>query len=120
MTEPFQMKVEKPWGYELILTPPESKVVGKILHVNAGCRLSLQYHDQKEETIALLSGEGVLLLENKKISMETRKGYLIKPFQKHRLIAKTECEFMEASTEEKGKTVRLEDDYSRPDEILNH
>jgi mannose-6-phosphate isomerase-like protein (cupin superfamily) len=31
--------------------------VGKILHINAGESLSLQYHEQKDETIFVLSGE---------------------------------------------------------------
>jgi hypothetical protein len=47
--------VPKPWGYELrwAKTP---RYVGKILHINAGHALSLQYHNIKEETILLYSG----------------------------------------------------------------
>lgn len=116
--KPYQLKVEKPWGYELILTPPESPVTGKILHLNAGCRFSLQYHDKKEETLTLISGEALLILEDEKgqlqeIEMEQRKGYFIKPFQKHRAKGITDCDILEASTREKGKTVRIEDDYKR-------
>jgi len=48
--------------------------------------------------------------------MEKLKGYLIKPFEKHRVKALTACDIMEASTPEKGLTVRLEDDYNRPNE----
>ena len=44
-------RVEKPWGYELIWAHTE-KYVGKVLHVNEGHKLSLQYHNQKDETVA--------------------------------------------------------------------
>ena len=49
-------RVEKPWGYELIWAHT-SEYVGKILHVDAGHTLSLQYHEVKDETIFLFSGE---------------------------------------------------------------
>ena len=48
-------RVEKPWGYELIWAET-AEYVGKILHLNAGAALSLQYHEVKDETIHLLSG----------------------------------------------------------------
>jgi mannose-6-phosphate isomerase len=49
-------RVEKPWGYELIWARTD-RYVGKILHVKAGHVLSLQYHNRKDETMHLLSGE---------------------------------------------------------------
>lgn len=115
---PYQLKIEKPWGYELILTPDESPVTGKILHLNSGHRLSLQYHDKKQETLTLLSGEALLILEDKngnlrEIKMEPKKGYFIKPFQKHRAKGITDCDILEASTKEEGNTIRFEDDYAR-------
>ena len=42
MMTPYSQKIEKPWGYELIFTPPESLVVGKILHLKEGLRFSYQ------------------------------------------------------------------------------
>lgn len=119
--KPFQLKVEKPWGFEVILAPDEAPVIGKIIHVNENCRLSLQYHEKKEELLSLLNGRAVLIIENEKgetieVEMEQRKGYLIKPFQKHRLKGITDCEILESSLPEKGKTVRVEDDYKRSDE----
>ncbi len=118
LTTPFVSRIEKPWGYELILTPEESKVTGKILHLNAGCRFSLQYHDEKEETLILISGEAEIILENEDkvlqtIKMEPRKGYFIKPFQRHRVKGISDCDILEVSTPEKGNTVRIEDDYQR-------
>ena len=39
--------VPKPWGYELIWAHTD-RYVGKILHINKGESLSLQYHEMKE------------------------------------------------------------------------
>mgnify|MGYP001565502244 CR=1 FL=1 len=117
-TIPFQIRVEKPWGWELILPPFSSPVTGKILHLNSGHRFSLQYHDKKEETLTLVSGQAQLILENETgqfttIEMESQKGYLIKPLQKHRAKGITDCDILEVSTPEVGNTYRLEDDYNR-------
>jgi quercetin dioxygenase-like cupin family protein len=116
--EPHGQRVEKPWGYELIFTPPGKPYTGKLLHVNAGCRLSLQYHDEKLETIMLLHGRGILLCDNadgalEEIVMEPGRGYSNVPGQRHRLIAIEDCDFVEASTAETGVTYRLEDDSGR-------
>jgi len=115
---PYFRKILKPWGYEIILTPPESPVTGKILHLADGKRLSLQYHDKKVETLTLIFGKAYIILENdkgemEKIEMEVRKGYFIRPFQKHRCQGAKDCLILETSTKEEGETVRLEDDYGR-------
>ncbi|MCD6225874.1 cupin [bacterium] len=115
---PYSIKVKKPWGWELIFSPPQAPVTGKILHLNKGCRFSLQYHDQKEEVLMLVKGKAKIILEDNKgklveQEMVLRKGYWIKPFQKHRCWALTDCEIVEVSTPEKGNTVRVEDDYHR-------
>ena len=80
-TIPFQKRVEKPWGFEIIYTKEDSPANGKILHVNAGKRLSLQYHDQKIETLCLIKGQAKITISNEKgdvveIPMELFKGYL--------------------------------------------
>lgn len=116
--EPHYQKINKPWGYEIILTPSDSPVTGKILHLDDGKRFSLQYHDKKRETLTLISGKGLIILEDEKgdlkeIEMEPFKGYFIRPFQKHRCKGITNCDIFEASTKEEGNTVRLEDDYGR-------
>jgi mannose-6-phosphate isomerase len=48
--------VPKPWGHETIWAKTD-RYVGKILHIKAGHALSVQYHNQKDETVYLLSGE---------------------------------------------------------------
>lgn len=118
---PFVLRVEKPWGHELIFTPPEKPYCGKLLHIRAGQRISLQFHDLKQETIVLLRGRGMLLSENaigvmEEIAMEPGMGYSTVPGQRHRLIALEDCDFFEASTPERGATYRLEDDSGRDHE----
>jgi mannose-6-phosphate isomerase len=109
-------RVEKPWGYELIWAHTD-RYVGKVLHVNAGHRLSLQYHRQKDETIHLWSGRLTLVVDEGK-GLEERElapgeGYHIRPGTKHRMIALTDCDILEASTPELDDVVRLEDVYGR-------
>ncbi len=112
-------RVEKPWGYELIWAHTE-RYVGKLLHVKQGHKLSLQYHNQKDETIHLQRGKLLFVVDEGKglIEREMSPGesYHIKPLTKHRMVAITDCDIVEVSTPEIGTTHRLEDDYRRPDE----
>jgi mannose-6-phosphate isomerase len=119
--QPFIKRVEKPWGYELIFTPDDLPYTGKIMHVDAGKRQSLQVHDKKQETYFLATGRGGVIIENSKgdleeIEFEKGKGYTTMVGQKHRIFAITDCDVWEVSTPEEGTTYRLEDDYNRPDE----
>lgn len=119
--EPHIKRVEKPWGYELHWTPDTLPYMGKILHINAGARLSLQVHDQKQESWTLMSGEAKVVWENNKgelieTVLQPGVGYTSLIGQKHRLCGITDCDVIEVSTPEIGTTFRLEDDYKRPDE----
>lgn len=121
MTNSYVKKVLKPWGYEIHFVPEGLAYMGKILHINADARISLQVHDKKQESWYLLNGKAKVLWENEKGEMvetelETGKGYTTQVGQKHRLIGITDCDIVEASTQETGTTFRLEDDYNRPDE----
>jgi len=118
--DPHAEKLEKPWGWE-IHWAKESGYVGKFLHINKGKRSSLQYHDQKTETQILLSGKVTYWLDNNQgeltpIDMEIGKGYIVVPFQRHRMEALEDSEIVEVSTPESGTTFRLEDDYHRDNE----
>ena len=117
---PTAKRIEKPWGWELIWAEGHA-YTGKLLHINAGKRISLQYHDEKIETQCLVSGRALLVAEDadgimREIVMEPGKGYTIVPFQLHRLVAIEDSEVYEVSTVESGTTVRVDDDYKRPDE----
>jgi mannose-6-phosphate isomerase len=121
VTEPYVKRVEKPWGYELHWVREGAPYMGKIMHVNKGGMLSLQMHDQKEESYFMMSGRAMLIWEDNQGKMiETEllpgQGYATSVGQKHRIAGITDCDVIEASTPEKGTTWRLEDLYSRPDE----
>lgn len=116
--EPYYKRVEKPWGFEILFTQTNLPFIGKIAFTKAGHRWSFQYHDEKEENLCLIIGEAEIWIEDrdgktKKIRIESLRGYHIKPFQKHRFCAITDCWTVESSTPEIGETVRLEDDYKR-------
>lgn len=121
--KPYERRVEKPWGFEVIWTEPHLPYVGKIIHINQGARLSLQAHDAKTETWLLRSGRVLVTLENEQgalteFEMQPGVGYTCTAGRKHRLAGITECEIVEVSTPEVGVTFRLEDDYGRLDETL--
>lgn len=116
--DPYVKRVEKPWGYELHWVKEDAPYIGKVLHINAGARLSLQVHDEKQESWFITNGRGAVIWENNKGEMiETELkpgvGYSTKIGQKHRLKGITDCDILEVSTPEKGTTWRLEDDFSR-------
>jgi len=109
-------RVEKPWGYELIWALTD-RYVGKILHIESGHVLSLQYHNRKDETIHVLSGdiifrvkEGDALVERR---MRAGESYHIAPLTVHQMEAVTAADLLEASTPEIDDVVRLQDRYGR-------
>lgn len=114
------MIVDKPWGYEHIWGKTD-KYVGKLLHINKGERLSLQYHKIKEETIYVLEGMLELVLEEgsrrdmHSVFLEPGDTFHIAPLTIHRFAASqgTDVKLMEVSTIELDDVVRIEDDYSR-------
>lgn len=110
-------RVEKPWGHELIWAHTEN-YVGKILHVKAGHALSLQYHEQKDETMHCLRGRMRLLVgasadELRELMLEEGQSIRISPPTVHRVEAITDVDILEASTPHLEDVVRLEDRYGR-------
>lgn len=118
----FSRRVSKPWGHELITTPPDLPYTGKLLYIRRGCRLSLQSHDAKTETLTLVSGLVRITLENEagalvEFEMDLGRGYTVYPDVRHRMTAAMDSVVMEASTPERGTTRRYDDDYGRDDEL---
>ena len=119
--QPYIRKIDKPWGYELHWVPADAPYMGKLLHIKAGARLSLQLHDQKQESWFLMTGQAKVIWDDASGELvETEllpgKGYSTAVGQRHRLAGITDCDILEVSTPEAGTTWRLEDDYARPDE----
>jgi mannose-6-phosphate isomerase len=115
--EALPRRTEKPWGHELLWAWGE-RYAAKILHIEAGQRLSLQYHRVKEETMLLVHGRLTLELEGPDGRMERHDGcagqvFHIPPGRKHRLTAIETCDVLEVSTPELEDLVRLQDDFGR-------
>jgi mannose-6-phosphate isomerase-like protein (cupin superfamily) len=109
-------RVDKPWGHELIWAETE-RYVGKILHIRAGQKLSRQYHNLKDETFLVQSGEMDLEIgadaEKKTVRMKPNDAFHCPPKTIHRMIAVTDVDVLEVSTPELSDVVRLEDAYGR-------
>ncbi len=110
------LTVPKPWGHETIWAHTE-QYVGKILHINAGHALSIQYHNRKDETVHLLAGELVYRVQRGESldDMHLKRGdsFRITPGTIHQMEAVTDCDVLEASTNELDDVVRLSDRYGR-------
>ena len=110
------VRVEKPWGYELHWAHTD-RYVGKVIHVNRGHALSLQYHNRKDETIYLWSGRLRFEIEvdGQLVSRDMQPGESvhITPKTVHRMTAIEDSDILEASTPELDDVVRLEDRYGR-------
>lgn len=113
--------IVKPWGEEIILTNPSLPYAGKIIKIKADQRLSLQYHDQKTETLTLISGQATITLGPDqanlvKTPLVINQEVTIMPLTIHRLEAQQDSTIFEVSTPEIGTTYRLDDDFHRPHE----
>lgn len=112
-------RISKPWGYELHWARTD-RYVGKVLHIEAGHALSLQYHNRKDETILLW--EGRLRFEigqgpdARVWEMTAGERVHVPPGTVHRMTAIGDCTLIEVSTPELDDVVRLEDRYGRAPE----
>jgi len=111
-------RVEKPWGHELIWALSDA-YAGKLLSVNAGHELSLQFHREKDESWYVLEGRAELELAaagEKATSTEVvmpGSAFRITPGTVHRIRALEDTVILEVSTPQLDDVVRLEDAYGR-------
>ena len=111
------MIVKKPWGYEEIWAK-STNYIGKKINIFSGKRMSLQYHEKKEETILVISGElRVWSNEDDNNFLVLKKGdsYHVSPGLVHRFGCgeSEEVILIEVSTPELDDVVRIKDDYGR-------
>jgi len=111
------VRVAKPWGHELWWAWTE-QYVGKILHVTAGHRLSVQYHERKDETSYLLSGrmwlyKGTSVDDLQATEVAAGQRWRNRAGEVHTLEAIEDCDVLEVSTPELEDVVRLQDVYGR-------
>jgi mannose-6-phosphate isomerase len=110
-------RIEKPWGHELWWALTDA-YAGKILHIDAGHKLSLQFHEQKDESAYLMSGRLLLTKgpsEDELTTVELGPGDAWRnvPGEVHTIEAVEDSEVLEVSTPELDDVVRLTDIYGR-------
>jgi mannose-6-phosphate isomerase len=111
-------RVDKPWGHELIWALTDT-YCGKVLFVQAGHALSLQFHREKEESWLVQSGRAKLELGDAGQAALAEEivgpGYAFhyRPGTVHRVTALEDTTILEVSTPQLDDVVRLEDAYGR-------
>ena len=109
--------VDKPWGHEEILIQTNNYVMKRIT-ITRGKRMSLQYHEQKEETIYVISGTLIVWKSEDfydHITLDSNDVYHVVPRQVHRFGAPdhNDTVILECSTTQLTDVVRLADDFNR-------
>jgi quercetin dioxygenase-like cupin family protein len=110
-------RVEKPWGEEIWFAETD-RYAGKLLRIDAGQQLSVQYHERKDETSYLLSGRLRLLQGPSADALAGREvaagaAWRNEPGQVHSIEAIEDSVVIEVSSPEVGDVVRLADRYGR-------
>lgn len=106
--------VEKPWGREEIFALVPRKYAGKLLVIEKGKRLSLQYHRRKTESLYVLEGSLSLRLGRRTVKARPGSAFTVRPGVVHRFGApEGRVTLIEVSTTELDDVVRLQDDYGR-------
>ena len=110
-------RVEKPWGHEMIWAVTD-RYVGKVLHIKAGQKLSLQYHRKKDETVMVWAGRMQFEHFVRGAGAPDQgdgpgDAFHVTPGLRHRMIAIEDTDVFEVSTTELDDVVRLEDAYGR-------
>ncbi len=114
-------EVSKPWGSELWFAHTD-QYAGKILRVRAGCRLSVQFHEEKDETSFVLSGRVIVSQGESPDALSARElgpgdSWRISPLVVHTLEALEDAEIIEVSTPQLEDVIRLEDRYGRVGDV---
>jgi len=117
MEERLPREVPKPWGSELWFAHTD-QYAGKILRVRAGCRLSIQFHEEKDETSFVLSGRVIVSQGESPDTLIAREfgpgdTWRSSPGVVHTLEAVEDAEIIEVSTPQLDDVIRLEDRYGR-------
>ena len=108
---------ERPWGKYYVLEDEEYYKLKRI-EVNAGHRLSYQYHHHRQEFWTVVQGEAVVVLDGVEHVVKYGESIFIPLGAKHRIENRSSelLVFIEVQTGTyfgEDDIVRIEDDYSR-------
>ena len=107
------------WGREIIVAETPS-YLGKVLRMARGTAGNLQYHVQKDETFLLIAGEAIVDYDAgdgtlTRMPLSPSMAVHVPPGAPHRVIAVTDCVFVEFSTPHFDDRVRCEREYGEPE-----
>ena len=108
----YENKTDKPWGYEKILISTE-KYLTKELYLKEGFQTSFHYHNDKDETMYIMSGAGYIEFEDRKEYFGKNDSIRIKPGVVHSIVATENTTLHEVSTPFLDDTIRVKDYYVR-------
>ena len=116
MEKALPLEIPKPWGSEFWIALTD-RYAGKILRVRAGCRLSIQYHEEKDETSYVLSGRVIVSQGDSTDRMTTRElgpgeSWRNPPTLVHTLEAVEDSEIIQVSTLQ-SRMLFVSDRYGR-------
>lgn len=108
---------KRPWGEFFVLQENSSYKIKRI-EVNPGQRLSYQYHNKRSEVWVIIQGEGIILLNDKKIKYSKGDSISIPKGIRHRIEnnGSEKTIFIEIQTGTyfgEDDIVRIQDDYNR-------
>jgi|SRR5918911_1573238 mannose-6-phosphate isomerase-like protein (cupin superfamily) len=108
---------KRPWGHFERFTLNEVSTV-KLIHVNAGKRLSLQYHTKRSEFWKVISGKVKVTLDESSTVLSQGETITIPTRSAHRIEAINDSIILEISIGEfdEEDIIRLQDDYNRATE----
>jgi mannose-6-phosphate isomerase len=105
----------RPWGrFEKFNENTPCTV--KLLYINQGSRLSLQYHNKRNELWRIIKGKALVQVQAKELHLHEGEDIAIPTGAKHRVTAEdSDCVILELSFGEfdESDIVRVEDDYKR-------
>jgi NDP-sugar pyrophosphorylase family protein len=108
----YHNREDKPWGYEKVLINTE-KYLTKELFLKEGYQTSFHYHENKDETMFIVSGAGYIEFEHRKEYFGKNDTVRIEPGEAHSIVAMENTVLHEVSTPHLDDTVRIEDFYTR-------
>lgn len=108
----------RPWGEWIVSDIGENFVVKRIT-VIAGARLSLQFHNHREETWTIVSGQGIATVGEDELNVSVGDVVSIDKRQLHRIHNNTNeelifVEVQRGSILDENDIVRVKDDFGRP------
>ena len=88
------MFAEKSWGYYRVIDYTSESITIRVT-LNKNCNMNYHSHECRDEVWTVVSGEGIAVIDSKKIALRPGRVVELPCFCKHTVIAKTKLEMIE-------------------------